>query len=119
MVTPNQFQGSLLLGTSRVPVVTDPCNPSGSGWIMAVDPFTGGNPASTFFDLNNDKKFDSEDQVNSIPAGGVGFDSIANNPIFVSNTMLVSFDNATTGSIDTAGTVGALSRLSWRELVKH
>ncbi len=119
MVTPNQFQGSLLLGTSRVPVVTDPCNPSGSGWIMAVDPFTGGNPAALFFDLNNDKKFDSNDQVNSIPAGGVGFGSIANNPIFVSNTMLVSFDNATTSSIDTAGTVGALSRLSWRELVTH
>lgn len=119
MVTPNQFQGSLLLGTSRVPVVSDPCNPSGSGWIMAVDPFTGSNPGALFFDLNNDRQFDSNDKLNSIPAAGVGFSSVANNPIFVGNTMLTSFDNATTSSIATAGTVGALSRLSWRELVAH
>src|SRR3546814_8068783 len=51
MVTPNQFQGTLLLGTTRVPESSDPCNPSGSGWIMAIDPFTGRGPGSVFFDL--------------------------------------------------------------------
>src|SRR3546814_2945108 len=48
MVTPNQFQGTLLLGTTRVPESSDPCNPSGSGWIMAIDPFTGRGPGSVF-----------------------------------------------------------------------
>lgn len=119
MVTPNQFQGSLLLGTSRVPIVSDPCNPSGSGWIMALNPFTGGNPTGLFFDLNGDQKFDASDQLNGIPAGGIGFGSVANNPIFVGNTMLTSFDNGTISSLDTAGTIGAVVRLSWRELVTH
>src|SRR3546814_14831837 len=63
MVTPNQFQGTLLLGTTRVPESSDPCNPSGSGWIMAIDPFTGRGPGSVFFDLNDDTKFDTSDKI--------------------------------------------------------
>ncbi|MDI3260964.1 MAG: PilC/PilY family type IV pilus protein [Sinobacteraceae bacterium] len=117
MVTPNQFQGSLLLGTTRIPQSSDPCNPSGRGWIMAVDPFTGSNPAAVFFDINGDNQFNTADMLNNLPAAGVGFSSIPNNPIFVGNTMLTSFDNATTSSIQTAGTVGVLKRVSWRELV--
>lgn len=121
MVTPNQFQGSLLLGTSRVPQSSDPCNPSGSGWIMAIAPFSGAAPSSMFFDLNADSQFNSSDRISidgvDHAAAGVGFISVPNNPIFVGNTMLVSFDNASTGSIQTAGSVGALKQLSWRELV--
>ena len=122
MVTPSQFQGSLLLGTSRVPVDAvnfDPCNPSGSGWIMVVDPFTGAPPGSNFFDVNNDGRFNTDDNAGggSYVTAGVGFGSIPNNPIFVGNTMLISFDNATTGNIGTKGTAGALLRQSWREMV--
>ena len=122
MVTPNQFQGSLLLGTSRVPVDSanfDPCNPTGSGWIMVVDPFTGAPPGSNFFDINNDGDFDNDDNAGggSYVSAGIGFDSIPNNPIFVGNTMLISFDNATTGSVNTRGSVGVLRRQSWREMV--
>lgn len=122
MVTPNQFQGTLLLGTSRLPADSanfDPCNPSGSGWIMAIDPFTGAPPASNFFDVDGDGEFDSGDNAGggSYVSAGVGFSSIPNNPIFVGNTMLISFDNASTGSVNTRGTAGTLLRQSWRELV--
>lgn len=124
MVTPNQFQGSLLIGTSRIPQAADVCNPTGRGWIMALDPFTGTNPASNFFDTNGDGKFDAADMVTlsdgtQVPAGGVGFSSLPNNPIFVGNTMLVSFDDGSTSSIATAGSVGSLSRTSWREIVNQ
>jgi type IV pilus assembly protein PilY1 len=134
MVTPNQFQGSLLIGTSRLPTGNeDPCNPSGSGWIMAVNPFTG-TPADTpFFDINNDGAFTNDaggDNVtkgntqyqsggDNVVAAGVGFSSIANNPIFVGHTMLISFDNAKTGSVNTRGNIGTLKRVSWRELVNQ
>lgn len=122
MVTPNQFQGSLLLGTSRIPADSatfDPCNPSGTGWIMAIDAFTGTPPGSNFFDVNNDGSFNNSDNAGggTYVTAGVGFGSIANNPIFVGNTMLISFDNATTGAVNTSGTVGDVERLSWRELV--
>jgi type IV pilus assembly protein PilY1 len=124
MVTPNQFQGSLLLGTSRIPQASDVCNPSGRGWIMVIDPFTGTNPSSTFFDTNGDGKFDTADLITlpdgtTLPAGGVGFSSLPNNPIFTGNTMLVSFDNGTTSSINTQGSVGSMKRVSWREIVNQ
>lgn len=121
MVLPNEFQGSLLIGTTRIPTTTDECNPSGSGWIMTINPFTGTNPTTAFFDLNNDGQFTSADLIivggKQYASAGVGFNSVPNNPIFVGNTMLTSFDNATTSSIDTAGSAGAVGRVSWRELV--
>lgn len=142
MVVPNAFQGNLLIGTTLIPQSSDPCNPSGSGWVMAINPFTGTNPftgpnaptgAKAFFDLNADGKFDASDQVSAVvtdpvtgqqttrsyASAGVGFSAVPNSPIFVGNTMLTSFNNATNSSIATAGTTGAVKRLSWRELVPH
>ena len=117
MVTPNQFQGNLLLGTTRIPLATDPCNPSGRGWIMALDPFTGTNPTANFFDLNGDGVINSSDSVGGTPAAGIGFSSLPNNPIFVGSTMLTSFDNGTTSSIKTSSSTGSIQRVSWRELI--
>jgi type IV pilus assembly protein PilY1 len=117
MVTPNQFQGNLLLGTTRIPLASDSCNPSGRGWIMALDPFTGTNPSANFFDLNGDGKVDSSDSVNGKPAAGIGFTSLPNNPIFVGSTMLTSFDNGSTSSIQTSNSTSGTQRVSWRELV--
>jgi type IV pilus assembly protein PilY1 len=119
MVTPNQFQGNLLLGTTRIPQATDACNPSGRGWIMAIDPFTGTNPSSNFFDTNGDGVIDSSDAISGTPAAGVGFSSLPNNPIFVGGSMLTSFDNGTTSSIKTSSSTGGTKRVSWRELINQ
>lgn len=121
MITPNQFQGSRLVATSIVPKSTDLCNPSGTGWIMALDPFTGTNPEPQFYDINGDGKVDDNDMVTvngkSYAAGGVGFNSLPNAPIFVGGAMLTSFDNGTTSSVMTSGAGGSIQRVSWRELV--
>ncbi len=120
IVTPNQFQGRMLLGTTRIPGQgSDPCNPSGDGWIMAVDPFTGGRPKETFFDRDGDGDFDDDDKIDGEVITGIGFTSIPNNPIFVGNVMLTSFDNATTSSIATSGSGGDPRRTGWRELVEQ
>jgi type IV pilus assembly protein PilY1 len=123
MVLPNQFQGSLLLGTTRVPVAADLCNPSGTGWVMAIDPFTGTNPKDSFFDFNGNGVIDDGDMVTigdkKYPAAGIGFSSLPNSPIFVGANMLMSFDNGTTSSLKTAGTTGLAQRVSWRELVNQ
>lgn len=119
LVTPNQFQGNLLLGTTRIPQASDPCNPSGRGWIMAIDPFTGTNPAANFFDINGDGKIDTSDSVNGTPAAGIGFTSLPNNPIFAGSTMLTSFDNGSTSSIQTSSSTGDIQRVSWRELINQ
>ncbi|SHM06124.1 type IV pilus assembly protein PilY1 [Rhodanobacter sp. OK091] len=125
MVTPNQFQGNLLLGTTRIPVVTDICNPSGSGWVMAVNPFTGTNPTAGFFlgagggGMVTYTYTSSNGTVvtGTAAAAGVGFSSLPNNPIFVGGDMLTSFDNGTTASLNTSGSTGATTRVSWQELV--
>lgn len=120
MVTTNQFQGSMLLGATRIPLATDACNPSGRGWIMAVDPFTGTAPSSSFFDLNGDGVIDGNDKLKSggktYSNSGIGFSSLPNNPIFSGSVMQVSFDNGSHGSVHTAGSQKSLTRVSWREL---
>ncbi|HET7163099.1 MAG TPA: PilC/PilY family type IV pilus protein [Rhodanobacteraceae bacterium] len=117
MVDTNEFQGTLLIGVTRIPKVTDVCNPSGSGWIMAVNPFTGAAPSGDFFDVNNDGYVNAGDRVSGSVAAGVGFSSLPNPPIFVGGIMETSFDNGTMSSITTGGTVGTVKRVTWRELV--
>lgn len=123
IVTPNQFEGNLLLATTRLPLASDPCNPSGSGWVMAVSPFSGTNPSTEFFDLNGDGVVNSSDTVNvngkSEPAGGIGFSSLPNNPIFTGTSMMVSFNNGSNGSFATSGASGSVTRVSWRELINQ
>jgi type IV pilus assembly protein PilY1 len=122
MVTTNQFQGSLLLGTTRIPVATDPCNPSGRGWIMAINPFTGTNPTPNFFDVNGDGKVDSSDSITvggkTYNSAGLGFVSTPNNPIFVGKNMYVNTDSNDLGiqKRATSGNSGNPIRVSWREL---
>src|SRR3546814_19644646 len=99
MVTPNQFQGTLLLGTTRVPESSDPCNPSGSGWIMAIDQFTGRGPGSVFFALNDDTKCDTSDQITvegvAYASAGVCLSAAANTPNIVRQAQEMLFDKAT------------------------
>lgn len=124
IVTPVQFQGNRLVATSRIPEATDLCNPSGRGWIMAVDPFTGTNPQTSFFDLNGDGQINQPaDYImvdgKPVATGGMGFSSLPNNPIFMGGSMLVSFDNGSATSIKTSGTSNTLQRVSWRELINQ
>ncbi len=119
IVTPNQFQGSYLLATTRIPDSSDPCNPAGTGWVMAVDPFTGTNPQQAFFDLNHDGSVNASDNGNSKPSAGIAFNSLPNNPNFVGSSMLMSFDNGSNASIKTSGGGNKLTRVSWRELINQ
>jgi type IV pilus assembly protein PilY1 len=124
IVTPNLFQGNQLIATTRIPQATDICNPSGRGWIMSVNPFTGTAPTSSFFDLNGDGQINQPADyilVNGQPvaSSGIGFSSLPNNPIFVGGSMLVSFDNGSASSIQTAGSGADVNRVSWRELINQ
>ncbi len=120
MVTPSQFQGNLLLGTTRIPSAAssaDICNASGNGWVMAVDPFTGTNPSGNFFMVNGGTGSVTLPSGKTLPVAGVGFSALPNNPIFVGGDMLMSFDNGSTSSISTNGAAGIPQRVSWKELV--
>ncbi|MGC4027468.1 MAG: PilC/PilY family type IV pilus protein [Steroidobacteraceae bacterium] len=122
MVVPNRFQGVALIGTTRIPEEGDPCKPGGTGWIMAINPFTGTRLTTTFFDVNGDGQFNSSDMIcdssGCLPVSGIGFASSPNNPIFVENIMQVGLDDGTTRTIRTQGSAVQATRMSWRELLQ-
>ncbi|MES1263426.1 MAG: PilC/PilY family type IV pilus protein, partial [Peristeroidobacter soli] len=117
IVAPNRFQGGALIGTSRIPDSTDVCAPGGSGYIMAINPFTGGRLEQTFFDTNRDGVFNDADKSNGTPVTGIGMSSMPNAPIFIENVALVSLTDGRTESVRTQGSSVDASRMSWREIM--
>jgi type IV pilus assembly protein PilY1 len=119
MVEPNLFQGLTLIGATRIPNNLDVCAPGGSGFIMAIDPFTGGRRLTNFFDVNNDTSINSGDNLNGAPVSGVGFVSAPNNPTFLGRVMQVSLDDRTRETVLTDASAGQPRRVSWREIVNE
>ncbi len=123
IVVQNRFQGQALIGTSRIPEYTDACSPGGSGFIMAISPFTGGRLSTTFFDMNADGDSDNDDKYCHegvcVPVSGIGFESSPNNPIFIENVMQVGLDSGETATIQTFGSAVEAARMSWRELFNN
>lgn len=117
IVVPNKFQGSTLIGTTRIPDASDPCNPGGRGFEMAINPFTGARLATTYFDVNSDGVFNSQDMLNGVPVSGIGFDSSPSSPIFIENFMQVGLEDGSIKTIKTQGSAVESKRMSWRELV--
>lgn len=121
MVIPNIFQGDALIGTVRIPDASDICKPTGRGFVVAINPFTGGRLDRIFFDVNGDLEFDSDDNVTyqgeSTAVSGVGFDSSPNSPLFIGNVMQVVQDDGRIVSILTQGAPAQATRTSWHEIV--
>lgn len=121
MVVPNFFQGMALIGTTRFPDSNDPCSPTGKGYTMAIDPFTGGRLNNAFFDINNSGTVgdtgDYHGGSTATPYSGVGYDSGPNNPIFLGSYMYTSLDNGTYAKMKTSAGAANVKRVSWRELL--
>jgi type IV pilus assembly protein PilY1 len=116
MVVPNRFQGSALIGTTRIPDPSDACDPSGGGWVMAINPFTGARLERTFFDINGDGLFNNLDMEAGEIISGIGLNSGPNNPIFVEDVMQISLDDGTTKTIRTQNSSVQAQRMNWREV---
>ncbi|TYT27637.1 pilus assembly protein [Luteimonas viscosa] len=119
MVVPNFFQGLALIGTTRIPDANDVCSPSGKGFTMAIDPFTGGRLSSGFFDVTGDGHVDAGDTLDGVPVSGIGYDSSPNNPIFLGDIMYTSLDDGGSAIIQTNASGSDLRRVSWRELIRN
>ncbi|HYG06914.1 MAG TPA: pilus assembly protein [Stenotrophomonas sp.] len=119
MVVSNFFQGTALIGTTRIPDAGDVCSPSGKGFVMAINPFTGGRLTQSFFDFDGSGGSSTGDTLNGAPASGIGLSSSPNNPIFLGNVMQVGLDDASTVSIGTNSSALSMRRVSWRELLRN
>ena len=131
MVVPNQFQGGALISTTRTPDSTDVCRPSGGGWIMAINPFTGARLQDDFFDMNEDTEFNDEDRHDDSDSAwddgdeqdenvsGLGERVSMNRPIFIENKMCYTMDDGTTRCVTIQGSSVQARRGSWREIMNN
>ncbi|KKN84032.1 hypothetical protein LCGC14_0293610 [marine sediment metagenome] len=121
MITQNQFQGSALIGNTRIPDASDPCAPSGRGVIMSIDPFTGARLADTYFDLDGDSSFDNADkvQINGVwtVVSGIGLNTGFSNPSFLDSKMYIPTDDGGIRDLDINPFTSGAGRTSWRELI--
>lgn len=118
MLLPNQLLGSIsLIGVTFIPV-GDECNPGGSGYIMAIDPFTGSRLGFSFFDFSGDGIISPEDKIGGNYASGVNFGSIPTNPAFKGDKMIVQTDQGqvVTLSVNPPYPAGETQRAAWQEL---
>ena len=123
--TPVLRSNTVLVALSVTPSL-DICDVGGSSFINAIDPFTGGNVTSGFFDADGNGTF--EDQITvggqSYYVGSLGLDvGIATGLIFNANQYTVSGsanaeDDVRRRSGDTAGNT-RLGRVSWREILNN
>lgn len=103
------------LVTASMTPTGDACEPDGSGYLNAVDAFTGTSPgAGSFFDLDGDGST-SDSTVSGLPVGsinvGVGMPTLPN---VMRGRMLVSGTNANLAS--PAIVTPRWDRVSWREI---
>lgn len=111
--------GTALVAASIVPS-SNPCG-GGTGFINAIDAFTGTSVSSPFFDVDGDGSFDDDGLVvggNKIPVGSVNLGiAMPTSPTVVENLLVAG------GSLGTTGTVAINNplfkgRISWREIIR-
>ena len=111
--------GSVVFFNTVIPSVasSNMCGVGGSGWLMAVDLLTGGEPAFIPIDVNNDGVFDSTDQLSGVSVVGTDSSGVPAESRFISNkrvtadsTGAINIDNIQSGPPEIA------SRMSWSEL---
>ena len=113
-----------LLGTTLVvPSIVPSSNPcgGGTGFINAIDAFSGTSVSSPFFDVDGDGSFDDDTLKNgnaNIPVGSVNLGiAMPTSPTVVENLLVAG------GSLGKTGTIAINNplfkgRISWREIIR-
>ena len=122
VVTEGQVVGDVLVFSSVIPTA-DACQSDGRGYLNAIDAFTGTSTGPSFFDVNNDGKFDDEILTdgggNEVPIGsvdlGVGMPTL---PGLLRGLAAVSGSAGGTGSVGTRESRN-VGRVSWREVIRE
>jgi type IV pilus assembly protein PilY1 len=112
-----QLVSNILVTASMIPE-GDACEASGSGYINALDAFTGTSAGKSFFDLDNDG--DTNDQsIGGVPVGSVNFGvGMPTLPIFLDGKLIVGGTNAGEKPVPGGIKGKEWGRVSWREIRK-
>lgn len=130
MVVPNLFDGSRLLGISRIPNASDPCAPGGSGFTMEIDPFSGGRTNQSVFDVNGDGVINAGDYAGggsggaagTGPVSGIGSKNAPNGGVIIpgaDGNLIVNTDDGGEPNKQRTPVIGlGARRISWREVLR-
>jgi type IV pilus assembly protein PilY1 len=111
--------GSIVFFNTVIPTTSSSnmCSVGGSGWLMAVDLLTGGEPAFIPIDVNNDGVFDTADQVGGATVVGTQTTGVPAESRFISDKRVTADSTGAIG-IDNvqSGPPEFPARMSWSEI---
>ncbi len=119
MVGDQRIFDNILVAASIIPS-SDICTPGGSGFVNAIDAFTGTSISTGFFDVNADGDFTNDivgTGASSVIVGSLDFRvGMGTNPLIGTDDIIQcgSVGNCGTGKHKTSDRVG---RISWREIL--
>jgi type IV pilus assembly protein PilY1 len=108
---------------SSVYPVSDVCLPGGSGYVNAINAFTGGLLEKPFFDLDGDGNF-AEHTVNGVAVGSVQVGSTIGKPgeILLVGSQIILGGSEVKAPVRikvNTGIVPLTGRITWREIVRN
>lgn len=111
-----------LIASSMIPSATDPCVPGGTGYVNAVDPWSGSIvPGDSVFDVNADNSF-TDDKISGFSIGSVNLGvGLPSRPTLIGSRLVVGGTDSTNRVKDIKINPGAAAkkgRIAWREIVK-
>jgi type IV pilus assembly protein PilY1 len=123
VVSNPRVRGTVLLVASLIPPTSGTCDAGGSGFVNALDAFTGASLGNPYFDVNGDGEYDADDEIaigdDSVPVGsvdlGVGMPTL---PTTIDDLLVVGGSSGSLGSVSTNPQGGAAKRVSWREILR-
>ena len=116
-----QLRGDVAFVNSVIPRGTDSCTQVDGGFGLAFCPSTGGATcftSSSVFDLNQDGKFDNNDQANGVAVAGIRFeDSVPSDSAFIGSQRVTQLSDQSLDITLTNTQQGVYTgRLSWKQL---
>ncbi len=124
VVSNPRVRGAVLLFASMIPPQENTCDAGGTGYVNAIDPFTGTSLGQPYFDSNGDGKVDEQDAITAedgtvLPVGsidlGVGMPTL---PTLIDKLLVVGGSKGTLGSVTMNPQGGSARRISWREIMR-
>jgi type IV pilus assembly protein PilY1 len=107
-----------LIASSIIPIV-DQCEPGGTGYVNAINPFTCGRLGKPFFDVNGNANF-TDDVLGGDFIGSINLNvGMPGEAIVVGNRLIVGGSEGTLESVRVnSGAIRAKGRIAWREIIR-
>jgi type IV pilus assembly protein PilY1 len=122
IITAPRVSGRVMLTSSLVPPSNNSCDAGGTGYINAIDVFTGTSLREAFFDVNNNRNFDDDTLVGggtNLPIGSVNLDiGMPTLPTLIDNLLVVGGSTGRLGQMRINPQGGNPRRVAWHEVVR-